>query len=141
MKTYVKQLALSAVVIFGLAGLCVAHEGHDHDQPASVQAPKGGVIKQLDESYVEVLSKGKELKIYFYASDLKPADLKRFEVTAQAQPPRGKKAEAVTLIPKDGHFEAAYDAKGVHRYTLVLKIKDASEGHFDTLNFTIEPRK
>lgn len=127
------------VVLMMLGGQVFAHEGHDG--PVAVQAPKGGVIKATDDAYFEVLSKGKDLRIYAYDKDLKPADPAKFQVTAQAQPPRGKKAEKVTLTAKDGYYQADYDAKGVHRYTLILTVKDGHEDHGHTLNFTVEPRK
>lgn len=118
-----------------------AHEGHDHDGPTTLQAPKGGVIKALEETRVEVTSKGKQLKIYLYDKNLKPQPISGFKVTAQAQLPRSKKVEDLRLLPKENHFEAEYDAKGLHRYTLLLSVDDPKTGHKDQLSFTIEPRK
>lgn len=119
----------------------LAHEGHDHDGPAAVQAPKGGVIKSLEEVHVEVVAKGKDVKIYLYDETLKPADVANYKVTATAELPRNKKSEAISLKAQGKYFEATYDAKGAHRYTLVLTITDPKHKHEDKLNFTIEPRR
>lgn len=118
-----------------------AHEGHDHDAPLTIQAPKGGSIKSLEETYVEVLSKGNDLKIHLYDKDLKPKEVAGFTVSAQAQLPRTKKKEVIELKPAGTFFEAQFDAKKAHRYTLILKVKDPKTGHDDELKFTIEPRK
>lgn len=116
-----------------------AHEGHD--EPASVQAPKGGVIKGIEDAYIEVVVKGKDVKIYMYDKNLKPADVSGFKVSAVAELPRGKKAEPVTLKAQGTSFEASFDSKGAHRYTLVLTVADPKHGHDDKLNFTIEPKR
>ncbi|MDX9730990.1 MAG: hypothetical protein RBT63_04405, partial [Bdellovibrionales bacterium] len=34
----------------------LSHEGHDHDAPGLVQAPRGGDIRSLEELHVEVLT-------------------------------------------------------------------------------------
>lgn len=117
-----------------------AHEGHDHDAPAMVQAPKGGQIKGLEETFVEVVARGHELKIYLYNKDLKPQKASDYKVSAMADLPRLKKQESLTLTAKENHFEANYDAKGLHRYTLILMVKDPKTGHDDKLNFTVEPK-
>lgn len=118
-----------------------AHEGHDHDAPTSIKAPKGGVIKSLEETRVEVVSKGKDLKVFLYDKDMKPKATKGFSVKATAELPRSKKTEEVKFEAKDSSFEGSYDAKGTHRYTLKLAVTDPGTGHNDTLSFTIEPRK
>ena len=124
-----------------VAAVTHAHEG-GHDAPGLVQAPKGGEIKAIEEAYIEVLSQKNEVKIYFYQKDLKPfADLKKFTVSAEAQLPRTKIMTPLTLKESGGSLTTKFDAKGAHRYTLVLKVKDSSHGHDDRLNFTIEPRR
>lgn len=117
------------------------HEGHDHDGPSTLQPLKGGVIKSLESSAVEVVSKGKELEIYFFDKDGKPEEASKFKVTAYAQLPRTKKKEKVPLVPKEKWLEGTYDGKGTHRYTLILEIKPPNEDHADKVNFTIEPKK
>lgn len=118
-----------------------AHEG-DHDAPGMVQAPKGGEIKSIEDAYIEVLSQKGEVKIFFYQKDLKPiTDLKKFTVSAEAQLPRTKIMTPLTLKESGGSFTTTFDAKGAHRYTLVLKVKDSAHGHEDRLKFTIEPRR
>ncbi len=119
----------------------LAHEGHDHDAPALVQAPKGGQIKSLEKSHVEVINKGKELSIYIYDRNLKPRDATALGIKATAELPRSKKREALALQTKDNFLTGSYDAKGSHRYTLHLSINDPETGHSDSLSFTIEPRK
>lgn len=118
-----------------------AHEGHDHDSPRVALAPKGGVIKSLEQTSVEVVTKGKELFIYFYDHDMKPQTAADYVVKAKAELPRTKKQEQISLTPKDTWFEASFDAKGSHRYTLVLTIKDPKTGHDGQLKYTIEPKK
>lgn len=118
-----------------------AHEGHDHDAPAMVEAPKGGQIKGLEACYVEVVSKAKSLKIYVYDKDLKPVDAKLYKITAQAELPRSKKTDKVDLKSVENYLEASYDAKSAHRYTLTLEVNDPAEKHGDKIKFTIEPKK
>lgn len=124
-----------------ISASALAHEGHDHDAPTSIKAPKGGVIKSLEETRVEVVSKGKDLKVFLYDKGLKPKSTKGFTLKASAELPRSKKVEEVKLEAKDTSFEGSYDAKGIHRYTLKLVVTDPTTGHNDALSFTIEPRR
>lgn len=133
-------LALAVCVGF-LSTVSLAHEGHNHDAPATIKAPKGGMIKVLDESRIEVLSKGPSLKIYLYDKDMKPAISGDFKITAKAVTPRTKKTEDIKLEAKDGFYEGVYDAKGLHRYALKLEVTHSKFGHIDNLTFNIEPRK
>ena len=119
----------------------VAHEGHEHDAPTTIKAPKGGVVKSLDASRVEVVTKGKNIKIYLYDQDMKPATAGEFSIVAQAELPRSKKVEEIKLEPKDSFFEGNYDAKGVHRYKLKLEVTHSKTGQTDKLTFNVEPRK
>lgn len=137
-KTFTK---LAMALLLSLSFGAYAHEGHDHDSPKNVQAPKGGVIKSLEETMVEVVSKGKDVKIYLYDKDLKPQEVAAYKVTAQAELPKAKKKEEVVLTAKGNYFESSFDAKGAHRYTLILTVVDPKTGHDDSLKFTIEPRK
>ncbi len=132
---------LLACSFLSIAAISRAHEGHEHSAPQSLIAPKGGLIKAMEESVVEVVSKGNNLKIYLYDKELKPQKVNLYTVTARAQKPRAKSTEEITLSDRDIFFEATYDAKGAHRYTLTLSVKDPKENHADTLNFTIEPKK
>ncbi len=136
-----KQIILALGLTLTMSTVAIAHEGHDHDSPKMIQAPKGGVIKSLEETSVEVVSKGKDIKIYLYDKGMKPQNVSEFKVSAQAELPRAKKIEEVKLTVKDTHFEGSYDAKGLHRYTLIVAITDPKTGHPDKLNFTIEPRR
>lgn len=117
-----------------------AHEGHDHDAPTALQAPKGGTIKSLEQTNVEVTFRGKNLKIYLYDKDLKPQNVKGYQLTAKAEHPRNKKTEDISLVAKETFYEAEYDGKGIHRYTLLLTVVDPKTGHNDKLSYTIEPK-
>lgn len=133
-----KNLIFALVVCFSVSAL--AHEGH-HDAPGMVQAPKGGVIKSLEESHVEVVAKGSEVKVYLYSKDLKPADASRFKIKLFTELPRAKKKETIEFKSNGNVLEARFDAKGAHRYTLIIHISDSATGHDDVLKFTVEPRK
>lgn len=137
----ITQFALLTLALVFTASQGFAHEGHDHDAPKAITAPKGGVIKSLEETNVEVVSKGNDLKVYLYDKELKPQDVGPFTVSAKAEMPRTKKTEDIVLKPMGNFFEATFDAKGIHRYTLLLSVKDPKTGHDDKLKFTIEPRK
>ncbi len=128
-----------AVLIIAMASFVFAHEGHDHDTPAKVRAPKGGIIKSVENVHIEVVSRGKNIKVYIYDHDMKPQNIETFRVSAKVQFPRSKKEEELVLANKKNFFEADFDAKGAHRYTLVLTVMDPKEGHNDVLNYTVEP--
>ncbi len=118
-----------------------AHEGHDHDAPTTLKAPKGGVIKALDESRIEVVYKSQDLKIYLYDKEMNPSKASDFKIIAFVELPRSKKQESLSLETKNTYFEGIYDAKGAHRYTLKLAVTDSKTNRTDNLTFTIEPRK
>lgn len=139
MKTIKTILTALALTFFASAAL--SHEGHNHDAPKGVTPQKGGIIKSLEQSYVEVVSRGQNVKIYFYDKELKQQDASTYTVTAKAKKPRVKQAETVNLKSGKEFLEATYDAKGVHRYTLELDIKDPKEAHSDKIDFVVEPRK
>ena len=130
-----KTILIFAAVLLSIS--VVAHEGHDHDGPALVQAPRGGIIKSNETHHIEVVAKGKDIRVYLYTKDLKPADLSKETISAQVELPRTKKVEPITLTPKGDHYFANYDAKGAHRYTLAIVFGD----HKDKINFTIEPKR
>lgn len=135
-----KQLLFSmALLILTASGF--AHEGHDHDMPATAKAQKGGVIQSLEKTLVEVVNHKQGVKIYIYNREMKPVNVADYAVQAKAEMPRSKKQEPISLVDKGQHLEATFDAKGQHRYTLILTLKQPSESHSDTLKFTIEPRK
>lgn len=114
-----------------------AHEGHDHG-PGSVQAPKGGIIRSLETMNLELLAKGKTISIYVYDKKLKPEDVSKFPVSATVTLPK-KKPEPLSLIPSGDHWKGEFDAKGAHRYSLMLNIKQG--GHDDKVKFTVEPKQ
>jgi hypothetical protein len=123
------------------ASLAFAHPGHDHNAPGSIEAPKGGLLKSLEKTHVEVVNKGKDVKIYLYDMTMKPRDVAKFQVTATTELPRAKKPEDLPLTKGEGFYAGTYDSKGAHRFTLRLKIKDPETGHDDRMEFVLEPRK
>jgi len=133
--------AVTALLSVLLTSEVQAHEGHDHNGPAGVQAPKGGTIRGREEDFIEVVSKGKDIKVYFYDKDLKPLDPALFTTTAKVQLPRVKKTEDLALTIKDNALEGTYEAKKTHRYTLLLSVKNQKDDSPDTLKYTIEPKK
>jgi hypothetical protein len=139
MKNIKTLLTASLIILAGFA--TEAHEGHDHDMPKGISAPKGGQIKAIDDNLIEVVSRGNELKIYFYDKELKPQDVAPFKVSAKVEKPRVKKQDDVSLNAAGNTFQAIYDATGLHRYTLILSVKSPKEDHADIVKFTIEPKK
>lgn len=133
-----KALTISLLFVTSYAN---SHGGHDHDAPTKVAAPKGGSIKELENSYVEVVSKQKNIKIYLYDKNLNPKSTQGFKVELKAEIPRTKKMEPIISQINDTFIEADYDAKKLHRYTLHIQITDPSTGHNDRLKYTLEPRK
>ena len=136
-----RNLVIALALLAFSSSALMAHEGHDHDAPTTIKAPKGGVVKSLDASRVEVVTKGKNIKIYLYDREMKPASPGEFRVVAQAELPRSKKVEEIKLEQKDSFFEGAYDAKGVHRYKLKLEVTHSKTAQTDKLTFNVEPRK
>ena len=137
-KTLTTLLAL-ALTLTGTN--LMAHEGHDHDAPVSVQAPKGGIIRKLETHFVEVVAKDKDIKIYLYAADLKPVEPKGFKVFVKAQLPKKKTQESLSLKTENGLLQATFDAKGAHRYTLLVSVTEPNDPHSNTVKFNIEPKK
>lgn len=133
LKTLILALTFTAAA--------AAHEGHDHDAPASVKPVKGGIVRSLEELNVEVVAKGKEIQIYLFDHDMKPRRTEGFKVRAEAELPRKKGKSALTLKDQGDHYVTEFDAKGAHRFDLKLQITDPKTGHDDGLKFTLEPRR
>lgn len=135
----------SKIIIALLAALPVlpsaAHESQDHDAPKTLRPPKGGVIKTIEDTPVEVVAKGKDLKIYVYNKDLSPAPTSEFQIIATAELPREKKKDAIPLEAGDYFFSGTYDAKKSHRYNLNLAVTSKKTSKTNQLMFTVEPRK
>lgn len=116
----------------------LAHEGHDHEVPGNVQAPRGGMIKTGHEKYIESVVKPGLVEIYVYDHDLKPLDVKTLtEFSADILYPRAKKAETAKLEVENEHWVVRLGDKKVHRLT--LNIHDA-KGKEKTI-FVIEPKR
>lgn len=133
-----KSLFLSLALLAFSAG---AHEGHDHEAPKTLRAPKGGQIKTLEETILEVVPKGNELKVYLYNKDLASKSTAGFKLTALAEMPRTKKKIGIDFLAKENFFQGNFDGQGSHRYTLWLSVTDPATGHVDKLDFNIEPVK
>lgn len=141
MKNQLKRKISITLAALFLSLASVAHEGHDHDAPKNLKAPKGGIIKSLEETHVELVAKGSNLKLYLYDKEMKPQSVKGVQISAKAELPRSKKTEDIALVGQDNFYEGTFDAKGAHRYTLILAVTDSKIGHEDKIKFTVEPRK
>lgn len=128
------------LAILFCASLAFAHEGHDHDKPAQIKAPKGGLIKTLEETHVEVLEDNGQVYVYLYDKTLKPKSVKGFKLTAKTKLPRADKEQSLELKAQEKSYKANFKSKA-HRYTLILTIFDPATGHTDTLNYIIEPKR
>lgn len=121
-----------------------AGEGHDHDHDhgssSMMPAQKGGVVKAYDEGFLEMVAKGKTIKVYFFNKDFTPMDLKTTKVSAKAIFPRKKGEESLKGAVKDNVFEADYENAKFHRYELEMKFELQGHGHPDTLHFTVEKK-
>lgn len=142
-----KKFSLILVLLLGLT-TAHAHEGHDHDKPAATPSVKGGVVKEIEKTRVEVVSRKNNIQIFLFdktaatdAEKNKPVAVAGYKLTALAEHPRTKKQDPVELVAKGDFFEANYDAKGLHRYTLLLTIVDPRTQHNDKMSFIIEPKK
>ncbi len=120
-----------------MAGSAFAHEGHD-DAPGSLKAKHGGIVKSLDDASVELLTTGKTLKLYPADHGGKAINPKTLNLTATTALPKGTPAP-LALTPKADHWEATFDPKGAHRYTLTLTLKDGEHSH--KADFTVEPQE
>lgn len=124
--------------------LVFAHEDHDHGSPKDARPLKGGLVQRLEEVHVEVVPRGNSVRIYLL--DLKSEKAKSmnfadFTISAKAELPRAKTSSTLKLEAKDGYYETTYDAKGAHRYNLVISLAHKPTNHADVLTFVIEPKK
>ncbi len=135
---------LTTTLLLGIITLnqpLIAHEGHNHDKPTTIKAPKGGVVKALDKSRVEVVSKGSNIKIFLYDKEMNQAPAVDYKIKAQIKLPRVQKTQDISFSLQENHYEANYDVKKTHRFTLMLAVTDPANGHTYDLTFNIEPRK
>lgn len=134
------------IVSFSLliSAIAAAHGGHEHEDAASLRPLKGGLVQRNEVAHVEVVARGNDVRIYLL--DLKSQkaqslNLADFTLTAKTELPRSKGTTALILAAKDGYYEAQYNAKGAHRYNLILSLVHKPNQHADTLTFVIEPKK
>lgn len=135
---------VALILSLALGSSALAGEGHDHDHDhgstSMMAAQKGGVVKAYDQGFLEMVVKGKNVKVYFFKKDFSPMELKDTKVSAKAIFPRKKGEEVLKISVKDNYFEADYENKSFHRYELEVKFELAGHGHPDTLHFTIEKK-
>lgn len=141
-----KNTFTSIVLCTLLSTVTFAHEGHDHDAPSTFQPKKGGIVKSTESINVEAVTKDNSVELYFFDNEgnIKPKD--SFEVSAESQLPKTKKKSKVNLeevknAEQFSHYAITGGPKKVHRYSLILKIKDKHEDHSDRITFNIEPKK
>ena len=138
MKKWILSLGLL------IASTSWSHGDHEHESPAASRPLKGGLVQRIEEAHVEVIAKGSNIQIYLLdLKSEKPQSLNigDFTLSAKAELPRGKGSSPLTLETKNGYYEATYDAKGAHRYNLILSLVHKPTKHSDTLTFVIEPKK
>lgn len=126
-----------ALLIAGFPFLAFSHEGHDKT-PGAVAAPHGGMMKDLEHNYLELVTEGSSIKLYFYEHDLKPISAKDIKVDGSATFPKKSKAEKLAFTNEGESFSATVDAKGAHRYTLDLSV--TSHGKKEKTKFNVEPQ-
>ncbi|MFN7823727.1 MAG: hypothetical protein ACK5P6_00020 [Pseudobdellovibrionaceae bacterium] len=129
---YFLTLALSLLV----TQVSFAHEGHDHGA-ASFQAPKGGILKSIENSHFELVRSGQFVQIYAYDNEGKALATSKFKTSAELQLPR-KKKEVLTLNDKGTHWEAQVNSQGAHRFTVKFNTDDGKEK--DYVSFTVETK-
>jgi hypothetical protein len=127
-------------LIFGvfMASLEISwsHEGHQKI-PGDTLAPHGGRVKGTDYLYLELVATKEEFKLYPFDHDFKSLPLKDIHLEALVMFPKKSKPLEIKLEPVGDFFQAKVNTKGVHRYTLELKIK--GNGKTEKLSFVVEP--
>jgi hypothetical protein len=136
-KTSFRLLALFAIL---LTSESIAGEGHDHSHDTASVRPKisGAQIKGNEAMYVEVLYQDKNIKFYPFTKEQNPMPLDQAKFTVQLELPRKKELQPLKVTKHNDHFMAAFDPKGLHRFTLVVTMEDE---HRDTFKYTFEPKK
>lgn len=127
-------------LIFGVFMACLeiswSHEGHQKI-PGDTFAPHGGKVKGTDHFYLELVATKEEFKLYLFDHDFKSLPLKDIDLEASVMFPKKSRSREIKLEPVGDFFQAKVNAKGVHRYTLELKIK--GNGKTEKLSFVVEP--
>lgn len=111
-----------------------AHEGHSH---GSLSAPHGGAVYDGKRAGLELIQEGKKIKLYPVDGNWKLIPIANVEASAQIEFPK-KKAEAISLIREKDHFSVEVDAKGAHRYQLVVTLSLGA--HKENLKIQVEPQ-
>ncbi len=130
------KMILSILTTFAFLNLASAHEGHDHGAP-SFQAPKGGILKSIENSHFELVRSGQNIQIYAYDNQGKALPTSQFKTNAELDFPR-KKKEPLTMTDKGTHWESSVDSKGAHRFTIKFNVDDGKEK--DYVSFTVETK-
>lgn len=136
-----KKMMIAGLIVQLFLSATFAHEGHEHEAPKTLKPQKGGVIKSTGAFHFEVVAKGNDLSIFVLDEEMKAANPENFDLSATGELPRTKKVEPIQLAFKENAFVGSYDAKGSHRYTLTLQVKDKLHKKDTKLQYNIEPRK
>ncbi len=133
--TYFKAIILLATTLFTLKG--VGHGG-EHGAPEVKPKISGAQIRKNEVMFLEVTYQEKNIKIYPFNLDRTPLSLDKVKINASLELPKKKDLLALTLTKQNDHFMAAFDPKGLHRITVVIKTEDEQR---DTFKYTFEPKK
>lgn len=127
------QLVFTLAVM--IASPILAHEGHA-DAPGSVVPPHGGKIQATSELYLEFVKSGDVVKIFPMSHDLKPVPTSEITLSIQLELPRQKVKQPVSPETQSDSWSAKIDAKGAHRFTLIVASKRKNKS--ETVKFTAE---
>jgi hypothetical protein len=100
----------------------LAHGGKEHG-PLSAMAPQGGMIKEIKNGHIELVTKDNTVELYHYDLDIKPSQVKGVKIKAEYSLPR-KPYKELKLKPHLNHWSAPYSKDASHRYNLKIKIDD-----------------
>ena len=138
MKRSKRLLFVMGIVAIAARGFAGDGHDHSHDAPGVKAKITGAQIKGNETLFVEVLYQDKNIKFYPFTKEQVPMALSTAKFSASLELPKKKDLQPLALIPHNDHFMAAFDAKGLHRFTVVLKTED---GHSDIFKYTFETRK
>ncbi len=129
------KILIALTAVFFSHGTILAHDGHGL---STVTAPKGGVIRNTKDFYLELVRHENHLRVFVYDHDLKPLDVSKYTASFAATLPK-KTPEKLKPEVKADHWELTFDAKGAHRYT--LSVTASNNGHDNKAEWVVEPRK
>lgn len=111
------------LLLFSLISHTVfAHGGKDHG-PLSAIAPKGGMLKEIKDGHLELVTKDKSIEFHYYDLDIKPSEIKGLKIKAEYSLPR-KPYKELKLEPHRNHWSAPFSKEASHRYNLKIQLED-----------------